>query len=229
MTHWDVFVSLYFIRHWWKRNTITSILCPYPIRNSGSTLLGTLRYLLSSCLLYWFLICKGYMTQRLYFSSRFVMGYNIEKNIQNNPVQLWDFSLLKVPGESLFGLFPIGKPNICHLSFQELCKWEGFKNIFGALWRKWCAQVCHFGIDIFFPFRRKREARQFRVFEKTSGARGVADIGRERRHVSWTEVLLLLGHMDPTAPGPQAGWSGEGVTELELLVAFQCPEPSTST
>ena len=124
--HWNVFISLYFIRNWGKRSTVTSILCPYPIRNSGSTLLGTLRYLLSSCLLYWFLICKGYVTQRLYFSSHFVMGYNIEKNIQNNPVQLCEFSLLKVPGESLSGPFPIGKPNICHLSFQELCKREGF-------------------------------------------------------------------------------------------------------
>ena len=66
------------------------------------------------------------MTQRLYFSSHFVMGYNIEKNIQNNPVQLCEFSLLKVPGESLSGPFPIGKPNIFHLSFQELCKREGF-------------------------------------------------------------------------------------------------------
>lgn len=40
----------------------------------------------------------------------------------------------------------------------------------------------------FFPFRRKREARQFQVFEKTSGARGVAEIERERRRCPYRKA-----------------------------------------
>ena len=91
-----------------------------------------------------------------------------------------------------------------------------------------CTSMSFWNWHFFFPFRRKREARQFWVFKKTRGARGVADIGRERRHISGTEVLLLLGHMDPRTPGPQAGWSGESVTELELLIAFHCSEASIS-
>ena len=34
--------------------------------------------------------------------------------------------------------------------------------------------------------------------------------------------------MDPRAPGPQAGRSGEGVTELEQLIAFHCSEARIS-
>lgn len=61
----------------------------------------------------------------------------------------------------------------------------------------------------FFPFRRKREARQFQVFEKTSGARGVAEIERERRRCPYfmDGSSSSLGHMDPRTPGLQAGWN----------------------
>lgn len=62
----------------------------------------------------------------------------------------------------------------------------------------------------FFPLRRKGEAEKFIVLKNTSGARGVADIekqGRERNSVliSWTEVPLPRGLINPRTPGLKAG------------------------
>lgn len=99
------------------------------------------------------------MTQGLYFSSHFVIGYNIEKNIQNNQSNSVTFLSWKSLENLFLDLFLlVNLIFIIYLS-KSYANEKVLKNIFRALWRKWCAQVCHFGIGFFFSFQEEERSQ----------------------------------------------------------------------